>query len=277
MFNTLIKNSDILKKVIFLNILFFIFIKLISIFISPIAHEQIINVLAISSNLEELFKSPWKIVTYMFIHHDIFHLTTNLFLLYFFGSIYVDYLSEKKFLSTYLLGGVVGALFFILAFNFFSEFEETKIKSIAIGGSASILAIIFSISGHIPDYKPQIYLIGKIKLKYLALIILFMDILNIPSGYIGGHIAHIGGAFYGFLNIKLLNKYKINIGAPIEKIFDFVKKNKIQNQKKNESDYDYNARKKREQEKIDEILDKINSSGYDSLSDEDKRTLSNDH
>tara|TARA_B100001287_G_scaffold230608_1_gene201238 strand:+ start:2308 stop:3141 length:834 start_codon:yes stop_codon:yes gene_type:complete len=277
MFNTLIKNSDILKKVIFLNILIFIFIKLIKIFISPIYHEQIINVLALSSNFEELSKSPWKIVSYMFIHHDIFHLTTNLLLLYFFGSIYVNYLSEKKFLSTYLFGGVVGALFFILAFNFFSEFEEIKNKSIAIGGSASVLAIIFSISGHIPNYKPKIYLIGKIKLKYLALLVLFMDILNIPSGNIGGHIAHIGGAFYGYLNIKLLNKYKINTSAPIEKIFDFVKKNKIQNHKKNESDYDYNARKKREQEKIDNILDKINTSGYDSLSDEDKRTLSNDH
>ena len=96
----------------------------------------------------------------------------------------------------YLEDYVVGALFFILAFNFFSEFEEIKNKSIAIGGS-SVLAIIFSISGHIPNYKPQIYLIGKIKLKYLALIVLFMDILNIPSGNIGGHIAHIGGAFLG--------------------------------------------------------------------------------
>ena len=135
MFDTLIKNSDILKKIIIINILVFIFIKLIKIFISPIYHEQIINLLALSSNFDELFKSPWKIVSYMFVHHDIFHLTTNLEVLYFFGSIYVNYLSEKKFLSTYLFGGVVGALFFIIAFNFFSEFEEIKNKSIAIGGS----------------------------------------------------------------------------------------------------------------------------------------------
>ena len=99
MFDTLIKNSDILKKIIIINILVFIFIKLIKIFISPIYHEQIINLLALSSNFDDLLKSPWKIVSYMFVHHDIFHLTTNLLLLYFFGSIYVNYLSEKSYNS----------------------------------------------------------------------------------------------------------------------------------------------------------------------------------
>ena len=111
MFNTLIKNSDTLKKVIFLNILIFIFIKLIKIFIPPIYHEQIINVLALSSNLEELSKNPWKMVSYMFIHHDIFHLTTNLLLLYFFGSIYVNYLSEKSFYRPIYLVVLLGLFF----------------------------------------------------------------------------------------------------------------------------------------------------------------------
>ena len=105
-----------------------------------------------------------------------------------------------------------------------------------------------------------------------------LDILSIPKGNSGGHIAHIGGALFGYLYIKQLQKGKdlsINFNNFIQGLINIFRKKNTLNKiyKRAKSDYEFNSEKATKQKEIDKILEKIAKSGYDSLSKEEKDIL----
>ena len=268
-----IKNNSSLVNILYTNILVFIVINFLYAIGFLLEKEfGIIHYLGVPANLETLCKRPWTIISYMFVHIDFLHLFVNLFWLYFGGKIFIQYLSQKQLLSTYMMGGVLGAIIYIIAFNVFPAFDNTKEYSLAIGASASVLAILFAIASYVPNYSINITLLGSIKLKHIAIMALIIDIVSIPKGNAGGHIAHIGGALYGYIYILML-KRSINTNYLIEQVMTLLSLSPTIQYKKYENDYEYNARKRNEEKKIDEILEKISRSGYDSLSNEEKETL----
>ena len=181
---------------------------------------------------------------------------------------------------TYLLGGLSGALFFIVAFNVFPAFATIRPISVALGASASILAIIIAIAAYVPDYHVHLFLIGRVPLKYLAVALVIIDILSIQSQNPGGHIAHLGGALWGFVYGLSLRK-----GTDFYRVFDgwhFPKLSKKRYAKftterpksgRPMTDEEYNKRRVTKEHEIDAILDKIAKSGYGSLSKEEKEFL----
>ena len=226
----------------------------------------------------------------MFVHIPlrIDDLIINLIWLYFGGKIFISYLSSHQLTSTYLMGGIIGAFTCIICFNVLPVFEELKMEQgfLASGASSASIAILIASATHVPNFQIHILSSLSIRLKYIAILAVLIDILTIWNSlenglenqkhqYIGGGIGHLGGALYGYLFIQL-RKRNINTGYLIEQIMSIFSKNKeyIQN-KRFENDYDYNARKKEEEEEINKILDKINKSGYDSLSNQEKETLFN--
>ena len=267
------KENNYLTNLIYFNICVFIIIGIFNVFFYLLQLDfELIDYLGVSSNTNIVIKKPWTIISYMFIHIGIFHLLVNLLVLHFSGKIFLEYLSKHQLLSTYLMGGMIGAITYILTFNLFPVFEEIRISSIAIGASASIFAILFAITTYVPNFSINLFFINGIKLKHIAIITLIIDILSIPKGNPGGHIAHIGGALYGSFYIYMY-KRNMNSGYLMESLISWVLKKNVIQYKKNESDYEYNTRKKKEQEEIDGILDKINRSGYDSLSEKEKQIL----
>ena len=273
----ILKNSDNkLTNIIYANLLVFILINIYYaiIFLMQI-DSKIINYLGLPSNFNLILQNPWTIITYMFVHEDHLHLIINLCWLYFSGQIFIKYLNTKDLLATYIMGGISGAIIYIISFNIFPAFEIIKFNSLAIGGSASVLAILFASATRIPNLSINIFFTTNIKLKHIACIAIIIDILSITQANPGGHIAHIGGAIYGIC-YSILLKNGININEPIKKIIRLTSNNKVKNiYSKKETDYEYNARKIDEQKKIDCILDKISESGYDSLSKEEKEELFN--
>ncbi len=276
-----ILKSDPLTRIISFNIIVFFCIHLIAtllfLFFEISSDESVFflqQTLGVSSNIIVLLQKPWTIITYMFTHFDLFHVIINLFWLYFGGKIFISYIDSSNLLPTYIMGGFSGAILYILSFNFLPVFDSIKGESIAIGASASVLAILFASATYIPNFSIRTLFIGNIKLKYIALIALIIDILSIPKGNAGGHIAHIGGAFYGYLYIHMKNSKKINTNYLIDQIILIFTK-KTPYIRKKENDYQYNARKRAEQKEIDNILDKISKSGYESLSNDEKQTLFN--
>ena len=270
-----IKKNGILINIIYLNIIIYV---IVSILIKSNSEDvkDLISQVALPSNTDLLIKKPWTLITYMFIHIDIFHLVINLLWLYFSGIIFLKYLSEKKILSIYLMGGIIGAFFYLLALNLIPSFDSIKNHSLAIGASSSVLAVLCVISCHVPNYPINIFINKNFKIKHLALIAIIIDIMSIPKGNAGGHIAHLGGAFYGCLYVILLKK-NINVNYLLDKIvskFSFHMPKHPTN-RYYENDYEYNARKNKENAEVDEILDKINKSGYDSLSKKEKEKLFN--
>lgn len=279
-------GKNVLSRLMLINTVIFLIVSFINLFTflfaagetgSQLPLSILGQYLALPSSFAALASKPWTIITYMFLQEDFFHILFNLIMLYFGGLLFIEYLGEKRLLWSYLAGGIVGALFFLVAFNVFPAFEPVKGIAVALGASASVLAIIIAVATYVPDYTVQLLFIGRVKLKYLAIIFVVIDLLSIPSGNPGGHIAHLGGAFWGFLYALMLRNgtdlYRfLNFsGFSMPRRKSFTTENS--ENKRPYSDDEYNARKQKTQAKIDEILDKISKSGYSSLTKEEKELL----
>lgn len=273
------RSGNMLMQLIYFNagvFLFFVLLQLIGfLFKTPIG-AIVVQWLQLPSNFSSLIFQPWTLITHMFVHVAFFHALFNLVILHFAGRIFMMFLNEKQLLSTYLLGGLVGALFYLVAFNLFPVFSG--IDGNAIGASAAILSVLVAVATLRPDFVVNLTLIGPVRLKYIAMVFFGLDLIFLPEGNAGGHIMHIGGAFYGLLYGWQLKKGKdssINFLAWVQAVkAAFTPKSKIKVVHTNtRSDENFNERRKARQEDIDKILDKISKSGYDSLSAAEKETL----
>ena len=218
------------------------------------------NYLAVPADVSRLLVRVWTPLSYMFLHFDFWHIFINMLWLYWFGRIFLEFLSSRKLLTVYLWGGIFGALFFILSYNIFPVFDTVRFDAYALGASASVMAIVMATSFHVPRYTLNLFIIGRVRLIWIALVYLVIDVLSIPHGNAGGHIAHLGGALFGFLYAMNLKK-------------SFFKKKVKPKTYHYTNDELYNIQKKQEQEDIDRILDKISKHGYDVLSKKEKETL----
>lgn len=272
------KYGGNLTRLTYINLLVFLLYGLIRAitFISgiPIGNEYA-YLLAVPADLSALAQQPWTIVTYMFFHEEFLHILFNMLWLYWFGKLFLQFLSQTQLLWVYLLGGISGAALYIAAYNLLPVFSAQG--SFALGASASVMAIVFAVSALRPNYTIYLLFIGQIRLKYLALATLLLDIVSIPFSNAGGHIAHIGGAIFGLIFARKMLK-NVDITRPFSNIRSINlkrgKKSKMKvNYRNPETDWEYNSRKNVEQKKIDEILDKISRSGYNSLTTEEKNTL----
>jgi membrane associated rhomboid family serine protease len=281
------KYGTAVQKIIIINGVVFIVINTISLILFLFqsrlnAANTILPWLAVPADLIELAYRPWTIITYMFTHKGLFHIFFNMLLLYWGGLIFIEYLGTRKLIATYFLGGIVGALLYITAFNVFPVFSNYVLNSRTIGASASVLAIFIAIATYIPNYYVNLLFFGPVRLKYIALIMVIIDILSIEGGNAGGHIAHLGGALYGYIFIKQLQKGR-DIGNWFNNLLDTISnfnkpKSKLKVAHKNKSSViisKLEQDKAEIQKRIDAILDKISQSGYDSLSKEEKEFLFN--
>jgi membrane associated rhomboid family serine protease len=275
------RKPGILPRLILVNIGIFLLVFLTSLiwWLFAIETDEIrgmsplIRWMAVPSELKVLASKPWTIITYMFLHEGFLHLFFNMLILYFGGIVFLQYLNQRQLMIVYLSGGLFGALVFILSYNVFPIFSEIKEFSVALGASASVLAVLIAISSHVPDYKVNLLFIGPVKLKYLAIVFIVLDIFSIKGNNPGGHLAHLGGALWGFAYIQLL-KYNFDPFSVFSK-----RKRKIRvsykstNSSRPLNDEEYNRQKAIEQKEIDHILDKISESGYGSLSNREKELL----
>jgi len=283
------KDSSILPRLIIINLGIWILVQVAFIigwaFNSSDLYieELILEYLALPASLELLIYRPWTLITYMFLHTSFWHILFNMLWLYWFGKIFTEYLNQRQFLVTYLLGGVAGGVLYILAYNVFPVFEEVIPHARALGASASVMAIVASISLYVPNYAINMIFLGRVKIFYMALALFILDFFMIRHGNAGGHIAHIGGAVYGFLYIYYLRK-----GKDFSKAIPRIKKQekwgvkikrkprtKAKTSERPKSDEAFNKERIASQKKIDAILDKISRSGYDSLTKDEKELLFN--
>ena len=276
------RKGNYLTRLIYINVAVFIAIAIVSVigFLmkNPLLTEKSINLLAIPASLKLFLVKPWTIITYMFTHKDIWHILFNMLWLYWFGRIFLEYLDQKKLVAVYLLGGICGAIVFVLSFNIFPAFTEQLDISVAIGASASVMAVVMAIAVCVPNYSITLFLLGRIKIIYIALGIFILTSVMDFSVNSGGKLAHIGGALFGYLYIVGMRKGR-DPGKWINKIIDSMatifrpsKKMKVTH-KKPVTDYDYNRAKAERQAKINKILEKISKGGYDSLTREEKDYL----
>ena len=259
------KLSSNLNKIIYLNIIFFVIIKVCSsiFFLFEINTNEFFNKLYLPAEINLIKLQPWSIFSFMFIHLNFVHLIFNMLWLYFIGNIFLQWLNEKQLIYIYILGGISGGLFFVLSYNYLPLLQKNIENTLALGASASIFAIMMAITIYKPDHKIQIPFIQKIKLKNITIFLTIYYIVSLSNGNTGGNIAHIGGGLFSFIYMKQLNTRKI-----IKSIF---KNGSKFNEK--DSDYIYNQKQNKKNKEIDIILEKISKSGYKSLNKKEKEIL----
>jgi len=274
----MLRSGNRLNLLIGINIIVFLAINIpavIEFMLTGPGHLSIVALFAekyinLPANLHVLPYRFWTPVSYMFMHAGILHILFNMLWLYWMGQIFEEYLGNKRTIGLYLMGGLAGALFYILAFNLLPGFTSINAAqdSTIVGASASVMAIVVATATLLPDYTISLILFGPVKLKWLVFVILVIDFLGIAGGNAGGEIAHLGGALMGFVYIKQLQKGHDWVGG-IAKLFKPKPKLKVvsNNMGKNAPDYP-------RQEDIDRILDKISQSGYNSLSKQEREILS---
>lgn len=281
-------SKSVLSRLMLINVSIFLLVGLVNVFMFIFNVEliadpanPIVRFLALPSSLSVLLTKPWTLFSYMFLHEGFFHILVNLIMIYIGGSIFLQYMNETKLFWTYILGGLMGAIFFLIAFNAFDVFATAKDHAVLLGASASGLAILIAVATYVPDLSLTFFLIGRVKLKYVAIVFVAIDVLSIPYGNAGGHIGHLGGAFWGFIYAFYLRK-----GSDFYKVFDNLNMPNFGGKtrqakfdtyrhpdRRPKDDITYNTQKQANQEEIDRILDKISKAGYESLSKAEKEML----
>lgn len=265
-------NANILYKLIYINVAIYLILEItkviINIFLIDINFN---NDKFLLSDTKQLISQPWSLLTYIFFHDNIFHLLFTTIWLHFGGKLFLQYFSERQFITTYFLGGISGGLLYIISIKYLPSIELLhRINELGplIGSSGAVLAILIAITTHIPNYNLKIPLMGFIRIKYIAYFLLLSSILGIDGSNGGGNTAHIGGAIFGFLYIKLqtnTKRSKTNNKSFIKYLINiFTSFNSKKSVKEN---------KKNNQKAIDIVLEKISKSGYNSLNKDEKDLL----
>ena len=275
-------SGDSYTKILYINVgIFFVYkASLVFSFLFQInnLNDFLINYLYFPSNTIEFLKKPWTIISYMFLHVSFMHILFNMIWFYFGSKLFLQYFNGKQLISVYIIGGISGALFYMLCYNLFPVFNTSFQNSLLLGASASVISIFIAVSTYVPNYRVSLPFFGNIQLKYIAFILIVLDIFNIEVSNPGGHISHLGGALFGYIYIKLLNK-GIDISVNYHNFINYftrINKNKFKKvyKRKNTTDDDiYRTNKANKQKKINEILEKISKSGYESLSKSEKEIL----
>ncbi len=273
-------KRDIVMRLILINVVVFVIVLLISVFCLllqlPDPADYIIKeFLMLPSSLKSLAYTPWSIITYLFLHSGIFHILFNMLVLYWFGNLFVEYLGKQKFIYTYFLTGIAGGLFYVLCYNVFPYFNNTVETSKALGASAAVMGIVFATATLLPNYSIVLAIFGPVRLKFIAFFYLLIDLVGISGSNAGGHLAHIGGALFGFIIIKQLQNGNDFTRMPmkiVESITNIFKPKRMKVVHKNTININKNKNNV-SQEEIDRILDKISQNGYENLSAKEKEIL----
>lgn len=279
------KTGGIGQKLIFWNVgLFAIPSILFGILSLAGINIDYLHYVSLDSLPSSLLWKPWSILTYAVFHSGIFHLFFNMIVLHFSTRLFTTYFNQKQLLGLYILGGIFAGLVYIISYLLLPIFQNST--STLVGASGSIMAILFATVTYNPYMEMRLMFIGRVKLWHIAAVIIAMDLIQVSGSNSGGHLAHLGGALFGYLFITLLKK-GTDLTDGITKILNFFvnstqKKNPHTPFKKVYRNYNPPAasrtesqivKKDKTQQQIDEILDKIGVSGYDSLSKEEKEFL----
>ena len=283
-------------RFVMVNVAVFVIVRVLALVCLLFAVDAMpaIELLEMPSNPVKFLHQPWSVISYMFLHYDVMHILFNMLWLYWFGAMFHQIFGTRRFVGLYFLGGIGGALLYMLAYNVLPLFSSTE--GLLLGASASVLAIVAATAVRQPDYKVGLLFFGQISLKWIAIVTIFIDMISIGSSNAGGHIAHLGGALVGAA-FALADRRGTDITAWFNRAIDWIvnltrRRPRVkvgnfhnspftrtkQQPRTDKQQYERdngrrNSMTPAEEAEMDEILKKIKLSGYSSLTAEEKRRL----
>lgn len=268
---------NIAEKLILINVICFVipFFMRSIFFLLDIPTHGFLSFFELPSSIGDFIYQPWSLFTYGFLHDSIGHIFWNMLLLYYASQFFLNLFSTQRFINVYFMGILFGGLVFMLSYAVFPAFKYQFPQM--IGASAGVMAVLIFSCTYMPTQEVRL-LFFNVKLMYIGIALVIVDVLQIPTGNAGGHLAHIGGAALGFIYAQQLQNGK-DIGSGFERLWKWFatlfatqpKMETVHRTQRRNSDRSVTS----DQEKIDRILDKISASGYDSLTKEEKELLFN--
>lgn len=267
-----LKNGKMTVRLIIVNVIIFVAVYILGLIEGLFGSTNIgLSLFTFPTSVLEFVMKPWTLFTSIIAHFSLGHLFFNMLFLFFAGSMFEQVFGGKKLLITYVFGGIMGNLFELTVTFLFPDFSPPHY---VVGASGAIMAVFSAIA----VYRPQtpIYLFGLIAIPIyvLALFFLAKDLIGLGASDEIAHFAHLGGAFFGFLAVQNIHSQS-NMLNRITRLFERKQGTAPRKNSRFKTDEVFNAEKKAKQERIDEILDKISKSGYESLSREEKDYLFN--
>ena len=272
-------SQDIKDKLNRLNVLEKIIAINVVIFLLGLLFKSLLSWFELPSAINDFITQPWSIISYAFVHYELFHMLFNMLWLYIIAQWILNLFNPKMALNIYFLGAICGGLLYLLAYTLLPDVLG---NSRLVGASASVRALLIFLCSYMPNKELRVFTFN-LKLWYLGAALVVIDIIGLFSTNTGGHLAHLGGVLLGYFYAIRLQKGQ-DIGKGFEKFMDgFInlfkaskrKPLKTVHKKKSKvggyTKADFNEFNN--QKKIDVILDKISKSGYDSLTSEEKEFL----
>ncbi len=287
------QSGNTITRLIIVNVAVFLAIMIFKLVLTvgsgfnppPGLFSEVTSYLFLSDDLLWDATHPWTILTHMFTHIGLFHLIFNMLILYWFGRIAGDLLGDHRMLALYIYSGLAGALIYLLTAPFIYEGGSNL-----HGASAAILGIVAAAGITAPDYQMRLLFLGDVRLKYIVVGLLAIYTIGIANmENVGGHMAHLGGAAFGFFYVHMLRQGS-DLTLGFRRLISFFKRpvhvpskpakrkvtmevrHRAANQK-SDSQTPVQRSRDGEQERLDSILDLIKQSGYENLSEEDKKFL----
>ena len=271
------KENNALVKIILINVIIFIGASFIEVFLTLSGggnfFKLIINKLMLPASFTSFILQPWSLISYFFLHLNFTHILWNMLFLYWFGKIIQDNIGNNAVISLYVLGGIIGGLSYMALFNIIPYYENRISESLMLGASAGVFSIVAGSATLLPNYTFYLLFLGPVRIKYIALFYILLSFLDVTGSNAGGEIAHLGGAFIGYLFIRQLQN-GINMGEGIINIINLFNRKENKKERK-ETIINEEQKSDISQDEIDNILDKISESGYSSLSKKEKEKLFN--
>jgi membrane associated rhomboid family serine protease len=279
------RNSAV-RQLIAINLAVFLLYVIVAVSLFLFGQRELINYVdmytALPAAWYNALEKPWTLITYFFMHHDPFHIFFNMLMFYWFGMLIEEYLGRIRLFNLYILGGLFGGLMYILAYNLMPGLQDFAKSAILIGASGAVYAVVLGAATLLPDYRFNLFLFGPVKITWIAAAYVIISFASIRSENPGGNIAHLGGALFGFIYISQLRSGN-DWGKPlnyirntIQHIF-FAEPKMTVTRGGNISRFPSKSKSSNampSEEDVNLILDKIISSGYDSLTKEEKALLS---
>ena len=268
---------NIPEKLILINVVCFVipFFLRSLFFLFNLPTQSFLSFFELPASIGDFIYQPWSLFTYGFLHDSIGHIFWNMLLLYYASQFFLNLFSTQRFINVYFMGILLGGLVFILSYAVFPAFKNQSPQM--VGASAGVMAVLIFSCTYMPTQEVRLLFLN-VKLMYIGIALVIVDVLQIPTGNAGGHLAHIGGAALGYIYAQQLQNGK-DIGSGFERLWKWLatlftaqpKMKTIHRTPRRNSKRSVQS----DQEKIDRILDKISASGYDSLSKEEKELLFN--
>ena len=257
-----LQQQGVLAQIIITNVVVFLTVNIIG----NLSHLNLIPFVALPVGGYDFLLKFWTLFTYMFSHDSLGHVFWNLLLFYFMSQLFFSIFGQSKLFYVYVMSGLSGAaLVLILGLLFPASFGN----SLLLGASAAVLGVGAVMAVYTPDYRVFLFGFVEIPYKYFYLITFAVSTVIDFSVNTGGKISHIGGALFG-----ILYAYNLKSGKDIMNwTFFSRKKSKLKISSKNNNATTVNKRNAESEEQMNNILDKISKSGYNSLTKKEKEDL----